>query len=139
MTPPLIRRFMVGDRVYVRAQQAWLILVAHVMSTRKLRREERLLTYGELAERMGEDRRAGVGLGRELGIIGRYCIDNGLPALNCIVVNQATGTPGFNVLTRRNKSWQDEAWETLRTDWFKFRVPTTGTFRQVWQEMNDAA
>jgi hypothetical protein len=133
-TPP-IRRFRTGDRVYVRAQQVWLILVAHVMSTRDEDDEDRFLTYGELAERMGEDRRASIGLGRELGIVGLYCIENRLPALNCIVVSAADRKPGYGVLTRENKNWKQEAREALRTDWFGFRAPSTGTLRKVWQKL----
>ena len=131
MSPPSIRKFALGDRVYVRAQQVWLILVAHVMSTSGHWRR-RLLTYGELAVRMGHDPRAGIGLGRELGVIGRYCIDNDLPALNCIVVGQETGAPGPGVLSRHG-DWRQDASDAVRENWFEYRVPTTGTFRQVWE------
>jgi hypothetical protein len=48
MTPPPIRRYSHGDRVYVRAQQVWMILAAHVMNTSG-KFSDRLLTYGDLA------------------------------------------------------------------------------------------
>jgi hypothetical protein len=134
MTLPAIRKYSHGDRVYVRAQQVWLILVAHVMSTTG-KFADRLLTYGELATRMGLNKKAAIGLGRELGIVGQYCVRNGLPALNCIVVSQQTGTPGHGVVVSKKKTWRDDARESLNTDWFRFRVPSTGTLRQVWEEL----
>jgi hypothetical protein len=135
MSPPLIRMFGRGARVYVKAQQAWLILVAHVMSTSGASKNRRL-TYGELAERMGLDRRAGIGLAPVLGIIGEYCKQNGLPAINCLVVSQETGTPGPGVVFRKGRSWRDDQRDAIRVNWFQYRVPTTGTFRQVWEAMS---
>ena len=93
------------------------------------------MTYGDLAIKMGHNPRAGIGLGRELGIVGKYCIDNNLPGLNCMVVGQETGTPGFGVL-HRGKSWTDDAREVVKLNWFEYRVPTTGTLRQVWEAMH---
>jgi len=128
-----IKKYGPGDRLYVRAQQVWLILVAHIMAKQKQRErwQEKLITYGDLAERMGDDRRAAIGLGRELGIVGEYCIDNKLPAMNCIVVNQDDRKPGLGVVHRHGKSWDDEARATLEENWFQYRVPSTGTFREV--------
>jgi hypothetical protein len=133
MAVPPTKRYAPGDRVYVRAQQVWLILVARVMSTSGPWKG-RLLTYGDLAEAMGVDPRGAIGLGRELGIVGNYCIQNGLPALNCIVVGQDTGAPGPGVVTRANRNWRDDARDALNWNWFQYRVPTTGTFRQVWED-----
>jgi hypothetical protein len=133
MPIPPIRKFALGDRVYIRAQQVWLILVAHVMTTNGDWRR-RVMTYGELAVKMGHDSRAGIGLGRELGIIGKYCIDNNLPGLNCLVVGQDTGTPGPGVL-HSGENWIDDAQKAVKLDWFRYRVPTTGTLRQVWESM----
>jgi hypothetical protein len=131
MRAPRIKEFRQGDRVYVRAQQAWLILVAFVMSRRHS--DPKTMTYGELADKMGLPVQAAIGLGRELGIVGNYCAQNGLPALNSIVVNQETSVPGAGVVVRPGKTWQAEQRETLKANWFAFRVPTSGTFRQVWE------
>jgi hypothetical protein len=131
---PTIRRYSHGDRVYVRAQQVWLILVAHVMSNRG-RFTDRLLTNGELAKRMGINKRAAIDLGRELGIIGKFCLQNDLPALNCVVVSPQTGTPGQGAVVSNTKTWRDDARDSFNTDWFNFRVPSTGTLRQVWDEI----
>ena len=77
-----------------------MILVAHVMNTSG-KFSDRLLTYGDLAKKMGISPKAAIGLGRELGIVGVYCLQNGLPALNCIVVSQQTGAPGHGVVALR--------------------------------------
>ncbi len=138
MTPPAIRCYSHGDRVYVRAQQVWLILVGHVMNS-SAPFKDRLLTYGDLAKKMGISTKAAIGLGRELGIIGEYCLQNGLPALNCIVVGQLSGTPGDGVVVGKNKTWRDEARDSFNMDWFKYRVPSTGTLRQVWEELGEEA
>jgi hypothetical protein len=133
MSPPRIRLFARGCPVYVRAQQVWVILVAHVMCTSGPIRN-RLLTYGELSDRMHIDRRAAIGLGRELGIVGNYCIQNELPALGSIVISQETQTPGPGVVFR-GKSWRDDQRDVFKQNWFFYRVPTSGTFRQVWEAM----
>ncbi|MHC2582673.1 hypothetical protein ACVI1J_005152 [Bradyrhizobium diazoefficiens] len=138
MAPPAIRRYSHGDRVYVRAQQVWMILVGHVMNTSG-KFTDRLLTYGDLAKKMGISPKAAIGLGREVGIVGEYCLLNGLPALNCIVVGQQTGAPGHGVLVGKNKSWRDEARDSFATDWFRYRVPSTGTLRQVWEQLGEEA
>lgn len=136
MASPQIRRYSHGDRAYVRAQQVWLILVAHVMSMPRSRKfADKLLTYGELAKRMGISKQAAIGLGRELGIVGEFCLRNGLPALNCVVVSQQTGTPGHGVVISKHKRWRDDARDSLNFDWFRFRIPSTGTLRRVWEEL----
>ena len=134
MSIPKIKKFVKGDRVYVRAQQVWVVLVAFVMS--KPERSQRTMNYGDLATKMGMDSRAGIGLGRELGIVGYFCVQNGLPAINNIVVNRETGVPGVGVVTRKCKTIRHEQVDSFKTDWFEFRVPTTGTFRLVWEWMN---
>lgn len=128
--PPL-RRFARGDAVHVRAQQIWLILVAHVMLSKRNPRAPYTMTYGDLAEAMGMDRRAGITLARTLGLVGTCCVENDLPALNCIVVNESTDAPGDHVLTRPGKTWKQEQADIMRFDWFSVRVPTTGTLRKI--------
>ena len=136
---PVAKQFGLGDQRHVQAQRVWLILTAHVMmewqwrgrSRQPRRRDDVLITYGELAERMGMDSRAGRTLAISLGIVGEYCRVNGLPTLNSIVVNQETGVPGDHVLVRDGKTYNDEQREVMNTDWFTYRVPTTGAFRKV--------
>lgn len=133
MVIPSLKRFEPGNRVYVRAQQVWLVLVAHVMSGGET------TTYGDLAEKMGIDRRAAIGLHRELAIVATFCIQNDLPAITCLVIGQDTRAPGPGVISRPGKTWQEDQRDALRTNWFEYRVPTTGTLRQVWEELQAAA
>ena len=133
MPPPSAKRFSRGDRVYVQAQQIWLILMAFAM-TKKPPSQPKTMTYGELALTMGyDDTRAGHTLGRQLGIVGQYCVQNDLPPLNVIVVNQETGMPGDEVVLRPGRFVKEEQKAVLTEDWFTVRVPTTGTFRQIWE------
>lgn len=93
------------------------------------------MTYGDLALAMGHaDARAGHTLGRQLGIVGRFCVENDLPPLNVIVVNKETEAPGSEVVLRDGRTVREEQLAVLKEDWFSIRVPTTGTFRQVWEE-----
>jgi hypothetical protein len=131
---PDVKRFKRGDRLYVQAQQIWVILVAIVMSARLNPRTSATITYGELAKLMGyPTKRAGHLLGRQLGIIGHFCAANNLPAMNVMVVDQQYGTPGISVFVRKGWTVAREQAAVKREDWFKIRVPTTGTFRQVWE------
>jgi hypothetical protein len=79
-------------------------------------------------------RGAGITLGPVLGIVGNYCKQNKLPGLNCIVVGDASKAPGPEFVSRKG-NWRDDQRDALSENWFQFRVPTTGTLRQVWEEM----
>jgi hypothetical protein len=132
--PPL-KRFKKGDRLYVQAQQIWLILVAFVMHSKRNPEKPAKTTYGELAKKMGySDRRAGHMLNRQLWIVGKLCEVNNLPPLNTIVVNKDTGAPGQEVFLRKGRTLDQEQADVMREDWFKIRVPTTGTFRKIWEQ-----
>lgn len=135
---PPAKHFERGDRVYVQAQQVWLILVAFVMDRHEQRnpRKPKTITYGDLARLMGyPDRRAGHVLARQLGIVGHFCRMNDLPALNAIVVTHETKIPGAEVLVREGRNYRQEQADVMRTNWFGIRVPTTGTFRKIWEAM----
>lgn len=128
---PTVKKFYRGDRIFVQAQQVWLVLAAHVQM------REGTLTYGDLAELMGYDRRAGRTLARALGIVGSLCKHSDLPTLNSIVVNQETGVPGDHVVTRDGRDYRQEQKEVFRENWFMMRVPTTGAFRRIWDSIKD--
>jgi hypothetical protein len=124
---PAARRFARGDRLAIQAQRIWLILSGWAALMK------RTITYGELANLMGHaDKRAGHVLARQLGIVGRYCTVNDLPPLNAIVVNGTTKMPGHDVVLRAGRTAKQEIQAVLKEDWFSIRVPTTGTFRQIW-------
>ena len=129
---PSLRRFSRGDRVYVQAQRVWLILTCWVMRNKR-GVGDLTFTYGDLAEAMGMDRRAGITLNRALGIVGDLCVLNDLPALNTIVVNEATGVPGDHVVTRPGRSYRQEQRAVFQEDWHTIRPPSTGTLRKVWE------
>jgi hypothetical protein len=129
---PSVKHFKPGDRLYVQAQQIWLILVSFVMN--KGIELIPVINYGQLAVKMGfSDERAGHVLGRQLGIVGQFCVLNDLPPLNCIVVNKITRLPGDEVVLRAGKTIDEEQHAVYKINWYKLRVPTTVTFRTVWE------
>lgn len=130
-----LKKFGAGDRVHVQAQQVWIALISLVMMNRTIPSKSVSISYGELAKLMGRDPRAGRTLNHALGIVGWYCAHNKIPTLNSIVVNQETGVPGDHVVTRKGKSYRDEQKAVTKFDWFSIRVPTTGAFRKVWEEL----
>ena len=131
MKPPMVKHYERGDRVHVRSQQIWMILVAFVMNSESRRNR---LTYGQLANLMGyPDPRVGYTLGLPLGIVCKYCKINNLPLLNLIVVNQETLVPGTDGLVRAGYSLQREQKEIFDEDWFQYRIPSTGAFRRAWE------
>jgi hypothetical protein len=130
---PEVKSFGAGDRVHVQAQQVWLVLVAHIMSSERDPKKPFTIPYGKLANSMGKDPRAGRNLRTALGIVGEYCKRNNLPTINSIVVNEKTGVPGDHVVLRNGHTPVQEQAAVMKQNWFAFRVPTTGTFRKVWE------
>jgi hypothetical protein len=78
---------------------------------------------------------AGHTLGRQLGIVGKCCLENGLPALNAIVVTALEGTPGDEVVLKKGRSIKQEQREVHRQDWYQIGIPSTGMLRRVWEGM----
>jgi len=128
------KRFKQGDRLPVQAQRIWQILTAFVMFAPHGSRPRKVMPYGDLAVLMGyADRRAGHMLGRQLGIVGHFCVANDLPPLNTIVINEATGMPGDEVVVRPGRTVKEEQKAVASQDWFEIRPPTTGTLRQIYE------
>jgi hypothetical protein len=130
-----IRAYARGDRVYVQAQRIWLILSGFVSSPLRKAGDRETITYGELAERMGYVPRAGHTLGRQLGIVGKCCLENGLPALNSIVVTALEGAPGDEVVLKPGRKIKQEQRAVHQQDWYQVGVPSTGMLRRVWEGM----
>lgn len=131
-----LRRYGAGDRLNVQAQRIWLILAAFVSGPTRRSGDDRTITYGELAVRMGyADGRAGHTLARQLGIVGYCCLENELPALNSIVVNAVTGAPGHDVVLKKGRTVEQEQRAVFDQDWYALGVPTTGMLRAVWEAM----
>ena len=117
-----LRKYCLGDRVHITAQQFWPILTGFVMWQRKPKHS--LITYGELAEKAGyQDGRAGALIGRQLQIIREFCTDNDLPDLTSIVVAQGQ-CENLSAIQKR----------TLKYNWYLIGVPTTGMLRKIWEK-----
>ena len=133
---PVAKFYDHGDRLYVQAQRIWMILTGFVMQhPQRSGSMPPVISYGDLAVTMGAaDGRAGHTLGRQLGIVGDFCLRNGLPALNAIVVNQQTRQPGAEVILQPGNDALAEQRAVAAYDWYAVRPPSTGTFRQIWEE-----
>jgi hypothetical protein len=130
-----------GDRLWVQAQRIWVILVGIVIASQVSGAGPKAarITYGDLAEVMGKPRQAGRTLTRQLWMIGEYCKFNGLPTLNSIVVNQDTGVPGHDVVLSSGNSVAQEMTNVARFNWASVRIPSTATFRDVWEQLSELA
>ncbi|WP_417699892.1 hypothetical protein [Pseudophaeobacter sp.] len=136
-----MKEYSRGDRVPVRSQQIWLILTAHAVLKPSGEYEEGagwsgwkpgLITYGDLAKQMGMDPKAGMTLGRHLGVIGYYCQQEKLPPLNAIAVNDTTGEPGYGVVeTEGFTRDQNRVW---KEPWFSYRPPSIKALRDVYDK-----
>ncbi len=125
-----------GDRRDIQAQQIWVIVSSYVrhevggcLKADGSTLDNGIITYGRLAELMGMSRQAGRTLGIPLGIVGQFCLENDLPALNAVVVNQETGLPGDHVVLGPGRSVEEEQALILKTNWFSIRPPSARDFR----------
>ncbi len=103
---------------YQRALQIWSLLVCAA-------RERRTYTYGEIADVLGMGG-AGV-IGQFLGPIMYYCVQNDLPPLTVLVVNQDTGLPGDGLTTIEEVNEDRE--RVFSYDWFAIEPPETNDLR----------
>ena len=122
-----LRKYRAGDRIHVQAQQVWVLLTAYATFG-----DRKPISYGDLAEWMGKDRKAGITLGRQLGIVGRYCLANNCPPLNVIVVNQG-GRPGEGVVMRRGSSIKRDQKAVFKYKWRKIRPPLLKDLKAIWE------
>jgi hypothetical protein len=136
-----MKEYKSGDRIPMRTQQAWLILSAHAVLKPVRDYEDGagwsgwevgLITYGDLAEQMGMNRRAAVTLTKHLGVIGFFCQNEGLPPLNAIVVSGETGEPGHGVV--ETDGFTEDQKKVHSVDWFRYRPPTIGELKEVYNE-----
>ena len=95
-----------------RASQIWQILVckAHNRQT---------LTYGQLADLLGFG--GALSPANILGRITYYCIQNSLPQLTVLVVNQDTGLPGKGLI---KTDFNADREKVFRFNWFGVVPPT---------------
>jgi hypothetical protein len=96
------------------------------------------ITYGELAKRMGyPSALAGHTLGRPLGLVGKACLQAGLPPLNVIVVSKETGQPGAEVILRPGSSVETDQAAVMQEDWYQWHTPSAAMFRAIWENRLD--
>lgn len=120
-----------GERQYARAQRIWQVLIGYVMFKQDISGKGKgLITYADLAELLGYDRRAGVTLGGPLGYIHRFCEQNDLPHLNAIVVNQDSGIAGWDEMFPDRARHLLEQKLVKQFDWFTVRIPSAGTLKK---------
>ncbi|MEJ5067435.1 hypothetical protein WH292_06070 [Enterobacter sp. MYb186] len=131
---PELKEFTPGDtRRYEQAHMIWFILSGHIHANQK---DGTFITYGELAELMGYGRRAGRGLREALALVSLYSLYNKLPPMSVVVVNQDTEEPGFQDMLRPGYSLADEQNAVFNTNWYRYRVPSPGTFRKVAENLS---
>jgi len=93
-----------------RAFQCWTILVQRA-------KENQPITYGELGEAIGS---VAIAVGDVLKLIEQYCVENMLPPLTILAVNQTTQLPGIGFtawslsdIDEGRKRVQRENWDNL--------------------------
>lgn len=120
-----------GERQYARAQRIWQVLTGYVMFKQNMSEKgPGLITYADLAELLGYDRRAGFTLGGPLGYIHRFCEQNDLPYLNVVVVGQETGIANWEEMFPDRARHLQEQKRVKKFDWFTVRTPSAGTFKK---------
>ena len=130
-----------GDRIPVRAQQIWLILTAHAVLKPAGKYKKKvgwsgwrpgLITFGDIADQMGMNRKAGVTLVRHVALLGYYCQKNDLPPINVIAVNGGDGLLNEHAITTQGPDLDQKAvWEY---NWFTLRPPTIRELTKIYEE-----
>lgn len=125
------RKFVQGDRTYVRAQQAWQILSSYVIFRQNDEGfGEGLISYKALGKWMGiNGQNAGLQTIPPVKHIFRFCQANDLPLLSAMVVTRkSTKNPGwdYEVSEETMRDLQDKV---LAFDWFSIRTPTSANFK----------
>ncbi|MCX5637389.1 MAG: hypothetical protein NTX52_06820 [Planctomycetota bacterium] len=110
------------NRSAIRALQGWQYLISKA-------RNRQLVRYNELAGIMGYKKNRP--LNPILGHIMYYCIQEALPPLTIIIVNN-DGTPGkgFTQVARAEFDRQRE--RTFAFDWFSIYPPSPEQFTAAW-------
>ena len=119
-----MRRFNPTSPHPDRAVQAWQILVGKAAN-------RQTVTYEGLSLLMYKKRAQGV-LDRVLGHIAFYCLDNGLPELNTIVVGKGRGTPGKDIPLDRDDI-DAERERVYEADWYDIHPPSREELRASYR------
>lgn len=116
----MTRRFSDHPRAEFRALQIWQVLVCSAAN-------RQTITYKLLANNMWHGKGAGV-LANSLGHIAYYCIQNRLPPLTSLVVNQKTGIPGDGIPVENIHSKREKV---FAFDWFDLIPPSPSELKEA--------
>lgn len=105
-----------------RAVQIWQILIgkAHNRQT---------ITYGQLANLLSFPDGAAVAMAQLLDPIMCFCIQNSLPSLTILVVNDKTGSPGKGLIFEGAENSERE--KVFKHNWFDIHVPSEEDFAEA--------
>ena len=118
--------YEVGDRIHVRAQQIWLILVHCALG-------KRTITYGDLAVMMGYSKKSARITIKPVAIVAMFCKTYGLPLLNTLVISASLGEPGSQAFLTEGESVAQSQQKVFNFDWVSIRIPTPGALRTLWE------
>lgn len=108
------------DKHEMRAQQIWPILTASAHN-------RQIITYKKLAKLIGVGGPGVLGKG-PLDRIAYYCIQNDLPPLTSLVVNEKTGLPGNGIPVKKSATQREAVYNH---SWFNIVAPTPDQFREA--------
>ena len=120
-----------GARRYEQAHFIWISLAGWVQH-----KNGQTISYGELAELLGYDPKAGRTLAEALGTVSLYCLYNSLPPLSCIVVAKGSNSPGWEGMIPEDSTLIKEQNKVWEIKWHLYRTPTPGTFRRAREELS---
>jgi len=109
----MVKRYGRRDKHEMRAQQIWPILIS-------LAHNRQIITYKRLAYLVGIGGPGVLGKG-PLDRIANYCIQNDLPPLTSLVVNEKTGLPGNGIPVKKAATQREVV---FNNPWFKIVAPT---------------
>ena len=136
-SPYAPKPYRIGDSHFRQAQRMYLLLMSRAWTATARSIDERVLqaqiTYGTLCVLTLYGPNAGRTRGAPLGILGYYCVANGFPCLNALVINKDTGEPGHGVVTRPGVTVEDEQRACVAFDWARYPVPTIAMLRAAFE------
>ncbi len=110
-----------GKKSAARALQAWQYLIGKAAN-------RQIVQYDELRLLMGYANNRPLSV--ILGCIMFYCLQNELPPLTLIVVNQ-TGVPGKGFSAEDLEDYHQRREDVFKFSWYKIVPPTMDEFRQA--------
>lgn len=120
----MVKYFKDNPSWETRALQIWQILICKAAN-------RQTITYGALARMLGF---GGAGtLAHFLGHIMHHCLQNGLPPLTVLVVNQDTGLPGEGLI---DADYNADREAVFGFGWFGVIPPTPDELSAAYRSVN---